>query len=452
MAQTASEAESLFNSRQYLKAKVVYETLLKKKPSDALYNYRMARCCYELKDYESAIQHFELSGSRYPMKDLYLSELYFFTYRFDMSVTAYQSYIATLPPNDSKIEELNGKIKKSELGSKLMNRVQDIAIIDSTIVNKSDFLKYYKLNSELGTVTQQRIKLSKTGIQDKISYTTQRRDRLCYSDSTHGNMDVFSSFKLLNDWTVATSISKKINTKANENYPFLMLDGVTLYFASDGENSLGGYDLFITKYNPDTKDYLIPENIGLPFNSPANDYMLAIDEQQREGWFATDRNQPNSKVMIYRFVNNESKKIFRSTNSDSLRWVAQLKLYRRAEKKNQNIQTELIQQEPNQQISDFRVIINDSTVYTKPEQFKSQTAMSNIIEWRRLSTETDKIKHTLNDLRLLYENELNLTKKSEIGNQIIQSEQKLITTRKRVNEILIEAVNMEINYIKNLKR
>jgi len=60
LAQSTSEAESLFNSRQYLKAKVVYETLLKKKPNDALYNYRMARCCYELKYYESAIQHFEL--------------------------------------------------------------------------------------------------------------------------------------------------------------------------------------------------------------------------------------------------------------------------------------------------------------------------------------------------------------------------------------------------------
>jgi len=63
-AQTASEAEALFNKKQYAKASAAYEVLLRKKPADALNNYRLARCYYELKDYESAIKHFELSGNK----------------------------------------------------------------------------------------------------------------------------------------------------------------------------------------------------------------------------------------------------------------------------------------------------------------------------------------------------------------------------------------------------
>ena len=84
MAQSASEAESLFNSKQYAKAKTMYEALLKKKPNDALNNYRLARCCYELNQYEDAVKYFERSGNRYTLKDLYLGEAYFHTYRFDL--------------------------------------------------------------------------------------------------------------------------------------------------------------------------------------------------------------------------------------------------------------------------------------------------------------------------------------------------------------------------------
>ena len=36
---------------------------------------------------------------------------------------------------------------------------------------------------------------------------------------------------------------------------------------------MGGYDIFVTRYNSDTDNYLNPENVGMPFNSPFNDYM-----------------------------------------------------------------------------------------------------------------------------------------------------------------------------------
>jgi hypothetical protein len=50
-----------------------------------------------------------------------------------------------------------------------------------------------------------------------------------------------------------------------------------------------------------------PDNVGMPFNSTANDYMMAINEVANLGWFATDRNQPEGKVCIYTFVPNTDK-------------------------------------------------------------------------------------------------------------------------------------------------
>jgi len=443
MAQSASEAESLFNSKQYTKAKTMYEALLKRKPNDALNNYRLARCYYELNQYEDAVKYFERSGNRYTLKDLYLGEAYFHTYRFDLSVSAYQTFIATLTPTDERLEELNLRLKKSELAARLLNRVEDIAIVDSQLVNKADFLRYYKFSKELGTLTQQRLMLRKNQVQDKVTYTTQRGDRLCYSDSTRGNMDIYSSFKLLDGWSAPTSISKNINTPANENYPFLMPDGITMYFASDGENSIGGYDLFITRYAPGTQSFLVPENIGMPFNSPANDYMIVIDEMQKTGWFATDRNQSADKVMIYRFVPNDVKVLFRSENVDSVRMKAQLKLTRKA-KKTVRTEQKSIQQQPEEH-SGFSVVINDSTIYTQPEEFANAQARVKINEWIKLNAGIEKLKNDLSTWRESFELEEREEAKNKLSDRILTSEALLIDLKKQASECLTEAVNLEIS-------
>ena len=83
----------------------------------------------------------------------------------------------------------------------------------------------------------------------------------------------------------------------------MLPDGVTLYFANDGENSLGGYDIFISRFNG--QNFLQPQNIGMPYNSPFDDYLLAIDELTGAGWWATDRNQLGDRITIYRFIPRE---------------------------------------------------------------------------------------------------------------------------------------------------
>ena len=78
-------------------------------------------------------------------------------------------------------------------------------------------------------------------------------------------------------WTAPHKLDELDGDDA-QNYPFMLSDGITLYYAAQGEESIGGYDIFVTRYDMDEKKFLYPENLGMPFNSPANDYMLAIDE------------------------------------------------------------------------------------------------------------------------------------------------------------------------------
>lgn len=106
----------------------------------------------------------------------------------------------------------------------------------------------------------------------------------------------------------------------------MLSDGVTVYFASDNESGLGGYDIYITQYNTNTNMYLPPENIGMPYNSPANDYLLVIDDIKGIGYFASDRYMTDGNVCVYTFIPNDEKQILRDTTEEYIRHFAQGKV------------------------------------------------------------------------------------------------------------------------------
>ena len=125
-------------------------------------------------------------------------------------------------------------------------------------------------------------------------------------EDTLGNSTLFTKDMLGGKWSKPTELTG-IDNSESPNYPFMMADGITFYFAQKGESSLGGYDIFVTRYNSETGEFLRPNNIGLPFNSKANDYMYVIDELDSLGWLVTDRNQPDGKVCIYTFVPSKTR-------------------------------------------------------------------------------------------------------------------------------------------------
>ena len=423
-AQTAAEADRFFQQNQFQKARDAYKILLEKRPKDALYNYRYARCCYELKDDENAIKHFELSGNRFPLTNKYLGELYMKTYRFSQSVAAYEEYLKTINETDKEFLTIQKAKKKAELAEKMIQRVDDIQIIDSVVVNKDHFLEFYKFTNDLGSLSATPVKIGKKK-DFKITYTTQRQDRKLFSDTVHGQMDIFTSYKLLDEWSKPESVSDVINTKANENYPFLLLDGVTIYFASDGDNSIGGYDLFVSRFRPETNTYFQPENIGMPYNSIYNDYMMVIDDIHQVGWFATDRFQPEGKVIIFSFIPNTKKTILQSEDSEYIRKAAQLQLFKKAKNFNSDIipQTSFADEDSAHKIF---FVVNDSVIYTDDNQFKTE-------ETRNLWNELEKLNSQLNQKRIQLEQlRMQYSQQEETQNELAP---KILTLEREISEM-----------------
>ena len=153
------------------------------------------------------------------------------------------------------------ELEQIKQAARMIKGVENITVIDSFVVDKNDFLKAYKISKESGALYHD------PTISGTV-YQTEMGNKVLYGNkSTDGKMQLYSRIRLLDGWSEPEPLMS-LNEQGNVNYPFLMSDGITLYYASDGEGSLGGYDIFVTRYDSENGNYLRPDNIGMPFNSP----------------------------------------------------------------------------------------------------------------------------------------------------------------------------------------
>jgi peptidoglycan-associated lipoprotein len=102
-------------------------------------------------------------------------------------------------------------------------------------------------------------------------------------------------------WSKPQNMGAGINTAGREGFPVLREDG-TLYFSSDGHIGMGGLDLFVAqKKTASAWSWSAPENMKMPFNSPADDFGIAFDGLKDRGYLTSNRNGTKGGDDIWRF-------------------------------------------------------------------------------------------------------------------------------------------------------
>jgi hypothetical protein len=260
----------------------------------------------------------------------------------------------------------------------------------------------------------------------------------------------------MNDWSDETRLNLSSDAMADDNYPFILSDGVTIYYASTGLSSIGGYDLFITRYNSDSETYLKPEQLGMPFNSPYNDYMLAIDEYNEVGYFATDRFQPEEKVVIYTFIPNNEKTTIETENENYLVDRAKITSIKQSQKKGEDYQSKLSQIRADllktKEITarEFEFVVSDDIVYYKLDDFKSPAAKQSFIQYQNVSKQLTTLNNQLEEKRKIYA-EASPAKKSNMADSILADEKKSEDLTIQCNGLAVKTRNTEIKYIKKIQ-
>ena len=106
---------------------------------------------------------------------------------------------------------------------------------------------------------------------------------------SNGGRDIYYT-KLKDDggWEKPVNLGPVINTPYDEDAPFLSADGVTLYFASKGHNTVGGFDIF-KSVRDESGNWSEPINIGAPINSAGDDIYYVENSEGTLAYYASMR-------------------------------------------------------------------------------------------------------------------------------------------------------------------
>jgi tetratricopeptide (TPR) repeat protein len=131
----------------------------------------------------------------------------------------------------------------------------------------------------------------------KTLYFTSNR-----KESGFGGLDIYKSTRLAKgDWGPAVNLGSTINTKYNEETPFITEDGKTLYFSSYGHFNIGGYDVFYSTLLDDGS-WSVPVNAGYPINTPDDDMFFVPVKNGTYAYFPRYfENKTLGRLDIYRY-------------------------------------------------------------------------------------------------------------------------------------------------------
>lgn len=446
-SQSLSQARRWFTEGKFEQAKPVFKRLVRQSPGNTNYNFWYGACCYETGELMESVPFLEKAAQRKVINGyLYLSKAYYDLYRFDEAIENLENHIYWLERKNRDTEAAETLMTKLRKGANMIRGVENITVIDSFVVDKKNFLEAYKLSTQSG-------RLSVAKDSACTAHTNEMGDKSFYSQrNSDGVSSLYSSIKLIDKWSKPT-LQKGLDEHLSQiNYPFMDSDGMTLYFSAQGEDCMGGYDIFVTRADSEENTFLRPDNLGFPFNSPANDYMFAIDDFTNLGWFASDRYQPEDSVCVYVFIPNEQKVVHDYENTDpkllqslaSLRSIAltqtNSELVNKVRQKLAGLGTDT----PKETVkNEFCFVVDDHLIYHSLSDFKSKEAQR--LYKVMLQTEKDK-KVLVSELATLRKKYINLSKgeKEQLAPAIIDKENRVQQLCEKVTLLETQVRNLEI--------
>lgn len=453
--QSQSQAKKWFANGEYEKAKPVFAKLVNSNPRYGSFNYWYGVCLNETGEHEAALPYLKKAVEREVENAFrYIGDYYMQDGEYEQAIENYETYLDKVDPTDTMFVTYTRKIDKAKRELKFIKRVEKVIFVDSIVVDKDNFIAAYGFGNECGTIASTR-RLMGGGASEGVAYRTDMRDKIYYSDiDENGVMQLYMCYKMLDEWSKPSMLIGL--PEGDKNYPYLLSDGVTIYFANENAMGLGGYDIYVTRYNSATNRYLTAENIGMPFNSAANDYMMVIDEINNLGWFATDRNQADSMVCIYTFIPNETKQYYDYASSDrrsllQASYIHSIASTQTDEQAVSEAQQRLFKMSLNvvkeKNDVDFVFIIDDFTDYHTLDDFKNPEARQLYLDWEKQKKLLQEQKEQLSALRIQY-TQATANERKKISNELLQLEHQYEAMETQTMTMERKIRNKEIEYSK----
>ena len=448
-AKPIDDVRALYAEGRYREAAEACAAILKKTPRDGSANYYLGASRYALGEYDAAVAPLLAAESRgVADASRMLAAIDMNHYRFEDADEHIDMWEKQLQKSKKAVpQELTEMRSRVILAKNMLDRVEKIEVIDSITVDSASFFKFYKLSAAAGRLLDSSALPPQYSRQNPtMAYRPESGTEIIWAMPDGDGVKKLVSAGILDDGTMQqpAPLGDDLGEGGDADFPFLMPDGVTLYFANNGENSIGGYDIFLSRRSSDGSA-LQPQNIGMPYNSPYDDYMLAIDEATGLGWWATDRNHIPGKVTIYTFIPNQTRVNYQP-DEDGIADRARLTSIADTHVPGKDYASLLAALETlgtadggtDRQEPDFALSMGNGRVYTSLSQFsdpQARQAMQQVLEAR---AELEGMRARLAALRRTY-----AAGDTSVADQIISLEKRVLAAGPILRRLTNTAIRLE---------
>ena len=226
-------------------------------------------------------------------------------YRFDEAIDAFDAALEmaqdTSKAYDSLlVESISSRLLLAENGSNMSRFVRTPQVVDKKMFSLKEFQLFYPLEDKSWRRLPNQLDPDFSDPFVQSLYAPDWNDRLYYSAAgENGTRDILMTEMQDTLWSVPVAVQELSSAKSHEIYPMLSPDGKTIYFASDGLYGLGGYDLYFSTWDEDENCWSMPQNMGIPFSSPDDDFLFVDTEDEKYSVFASNRDCPADSVWVY---------------------------------------------------------------------------------------------------------------------------------------------------------
>lgn len=421
----SEQANRYFQQGDYATALTYYKQCMARDRGNAYYIYRYARCLQEVGRYEEAVEQFENPvTTRYNTRAFFLGKAYMSLHRYDDAAEMFATFAAE-NPESSFYEQSLALGEQAERLERFYQSTEHVLLLNGEEVDRTALLVQYPIGGEQGTLIIDHIG---DGIHCATTYINPRGDRRITADSTGV---ICMQSKLLDDWSECDTLPMQ------GWWPVLMADGVTLYFSTENENGAGGLDIYYTRFNPATNAYLQPINAGSPYSSWGNDYCYFVDENSGRGFFATDRLTDTNHVGVYSFRLQESKRYLRGEENSELR--RELILLSKMDEDDAQGDAQGANENVNE--AEFRLVVNDSVVYTAYADFQSDSARVLYQQYQQMESDWEQEKEELARMRANYI--YSIEERATLASTILSLEKDVARLKDELRETLRKVLLLE---------
>jgi len=219
-------------------------------------------------------------------------------YEFQKSINRYRKAIEA--SRDSLfVMDVEEAMSLSQNGLSMMNYCSRPVVVTKKKFPLEEFFLHYPMQDGAWRRTPNQLDSLASSLVGATFVPDSARTIYYSAPDKDGIRNIYKTHFLDSLWSVPQLLNESITSSSDEIYPVVSQDEKTLYFASKGLYGMGGYDLYMSRWNKETWDWETPINMGFPYSSPADDFLFYNTDDGRYSIFASNRECSRDSVYLY---------------------------------------------------------------------------------------------------------------------------------------------------------